>query len=185
MKPTLAFAAVAAIATAIGLPLPVHAAMPVAHDCAIRDPVPDMQPTARRASATSARSDRMRTRTSRAYTLQASSLQTGHPRVRTGTARVLAGDRNLQGMLESAVGDIEVLTQVIGAQTLIAMRDAENARRAPAEFQARITVVFDDHSEAEFIVAVGHPVAMYVIGSARGADGARLEDDRCIATAAS
>ena len=184
MKLTLACTALAAIVTAIDLPLPVQAAMPVDHDCAIRDPVTDMQPTARRASATSARSDRMQTRTSRAYTLQASSLQTGHPRVRTGTARELAGDRNLQGMLESAVGDIETLTQVIGAETLVAMRDAEKGRRTPAEFQARITVVFDDHSEADFIVAVGHPAAMYVIGSARGADGVRLADDRCTAPAA-
>lgn len=185
MKLNLTCAALAAIVATIGLPLSVQAAMPVDHDCAIRDPVPDMQPAARRASATSARLDRTQTRTSRVYRLQASSLQNGDERLRTGTAQELVGDRNLQAMLESAVGDIGTMTPLIGTETLLAMRDAENARRTPAEFQARITVVFDDHSEADFIVAVGHTVAVYVIGSARGADGVQLTDDRCIATAAS
>ena len=181
MRLTLAFAAIVAL---ISLTLPVQAAMPVDHDCALREPAADQQPTARRPAGTSARPPRTQTRTPRAYTLQASSLQSDHERVRTGTAHELVGDRNLQAMLESAVGDIETVTPLIGTETLLAMRNAESAHRAPAEFQARITVVFDDHSEADFMVAVGHPVAMYVIGSARAADGVRLADAPCSATAA-
>lgn len=184
MKPILACAALAAIVATIGLPLPVYAAMPVVHDCALRDAFADMQPTARRTDATSARPERNQRHAPRAYTLQASSLQSDYERIRTGTAHALVGDRNRQAMLESAVGDIETMTEVIGTETLVAMRNAENARRTPAESQARMTVVFDDHSEADFMVAVGHTVAMYVIGSARGADGVRLADDRCSATAA-
>lgn len=185
MKCSVVHIALSAIVITIGLPVSAHAAMPVDHDCAIRDTVPDMNSSARRASASSARSEQLETRTPRAYTLQASSLQTGHERVRTGTAKELVGNWNLQGMLESAVGEIETMNQLIGTETLLAMRNAENARRARAEFQARITVVFDDDSEADFVVAVGHPVATYVIGSARTADGVPLADDRCSATAAS
>lgn len=179
MKLTRACATLAAIVTAIGLPLSVEAAMPAEHDCTLRDP----QTTARHAAASSARSDRVQTRAARTYTLRVSSLQTDNERVRTGTAHALVGDRNLQAMLESAVGDIETLMRVIDAETLVAMRDAENARRTPAEFQARITVVFDDDSEADFIATVGDTTAGYVIGSARTSDGARLEDERCSAAA--
>lgn len=141
MKHALTCAALDAIATAIFLPFSVQAAMPAAHDCALGDPASDLQSTAHRASATSDRRDRMQTRAPRACTLHAASLESADPRVHTGSAHALVGDRNLQAMLESAVGDSEPMTRLIGSGTLVAIRDAENARRAPGKFQARITVV--------------------------------------------
>lgn len=172
-------AALGALLTAMMLPPTAQATMPVQHDCALRDPVADA-PTTRRVSP--ARAAGTPAHTLRDYSIQAASLLNAHARVRLGSARELVGDRNLQGMLESAVGDIETLTQVIGTDTLAAMRNAENARRPPQEFQARVIVVFDDDSSADFIATTGYPIAKYIIGSARGADGTRLADERCSTT---
>ena len=178
MTPTRTCAALGALlATMMLLPV-AQATMRVQHDCALRDPLAGA-PTTPRATASPTPAAGTRMRAPRDYSLQVASLRTGNPRVHAGNARELVGDRNLQAMLESAVGDIGTLTQVIGADTLVAMRDAERERRAPAEFQARITVVFEDDSRAGFITTVGHPVAKYVLGSARAADGTQIADKRC------
>ncbi|TDK33914.1 hypothetical protein [Luteimonas terrae] len=157
--------------------------MPVQHACTLHAPYVDSSSTRRDVALQG--DARERQRAMHTYTLQAASLRTPHPHLRTARAQMLVGDRNLEGMLSSAVGDLETLIDVIGMDALVAMRQAEDARGPAWKRQARLVLVFDDASRADFIASLGHPNARYVIGSARDPQGDVLPDSRCVGPQAS
>jgi len=156
----------------------VSGRMPIQHACTLR--APSVEPSSARRDVALQGDARERQRAMRTYTLQAASLRTNHPHLRTTRAQTLVGDRNLEGMLGSALGDIETLIEVIGMDALVAMRQAEDARGPAWKRQARLVLMFDDASRAEFVASLGHPNARYVIGSARGQTGDVLRDRRCV-----
>lgn len=159
----------------------VHAAA-IQHDCILRDLLSETRGTTQRASTYSEQDARRRSGPLHLYSMQAASLDTTHPHLRSGNAKGIVQDNNLRGMFESAIGEHEPLMRVIRADWLITGPHGSSPE-ASTHFRARITVTFEDRSEADFLVTPDYPIATYIVGSARTADGVRLADDRCSGTA--
>lgn len=101
--------------------------------------------------------------------------------IRTKTAYDLVRDRNMQAMLESATGDIHVLTQVTNADFMTAFADLKSlaASLLGLKDQASLVlrVVFSDGSYAHFRVSIDHPNGEYLAESARTAAGQFIPSD--------
>lgn len=181
MKTTFMAAGLIAILATLGLARVVQAAA-MEHDCTLRDPPSETRDPARRASRNNERNAQPRTTPPLRYSMHVASLDTAHAHLRSGNANGIIHDDNLRGMFESAVGDHEPLMGVIRTDWLITGPHGSSPE-ASAHFRARITVTFEDRSEVDFLVTPDYPIARYIVGSARTADGVRLADDRCSGTA--
>ncbi len=174
-RDTVALACLAALLASTD----ASAHMPIAHACTLQTPETSL-PRARPWSGHEATRSARPPRTMRTYAMQAASLRTGQAHLRAATAQALVRDRNLEGMLGSAIGDIQTMQDVMGMEALVAMRQAHGARGSASGRQARFDVIFEEGSRADFIVSLDYPVARYVVGSARDPQGERLTDARCI-----
>lgn len=103
------------------------------------------------------------------------------PHVKVQTAHDLVRDKNMQGMLESAIGDIEAMTRIIDPGVLDGFVDmgqlAASYLGLKQQTAMLVRVVFEDGSYADFKATIDHTTAEYLVDTPRTASGQVIPSD--------